>query len=350
MQRRVVLVAVVWLAAAPTLAQKDHARIAVPFYRPADAMHGLYRQVLVPRAEAFAVQAARLPVMLQAHCAAGGGAASLAATRAAWVDVLLAWELLATVPLGPLIERRAMRALDFQPARPELIERAIARQPATASDMQRIGTPAKGLPTLEWLLWTRPVASQTPACSYAQRVAEELAREAQALRDAVGKAAAADWDEARGDAAFAEFINQWIGAAERLRWTQIDKPRKEAATRGRAKPAFPRAASGQTAASWQRQWQVLREGAVHDGGALPRPGDGLVPLESYLRGRGLNELADAWAARIERTGAGLQGLQPGDNKRLDAAVRELAATKALAQDKLAPALEVSIGFSDSDGD
>jgi hypothetical protein len=338
------------LAAPLARAQKDHARVAVPLYRPADAMQGLYRQVLVPRAEAFAAQAARLPAALQTHCAAGGDAASLAAARTAWVDALAAWELLATVPLGPLIERRAVRTLDFQPARPELIERAIARQPTSPADMQRIGTPAKGLPALEWLLWTRPATPQTPACTYAQRVAEELAREAQALRDAVTKAAAADWDEARGDAAFAEFINQWLGAAERLRWAQIDKPRKEAATRGKSKATFPRAASGQTAASWQRQWQVLREWAVHDGGVLPRPGQGVVPLESYLRGRGLNELADAWVARIERNNHAMQGLRTEDNKRLDAAVREMVATKALAQDKLAPALEVSIGFSDADGD
>lgn len=341
------------LGAGLAQAQQDHARVAVPLYRPSDVMQGLYREALQPHAAGFATEAKTLPAALAALCQAQGkaaGAAKLEAARAAWVKTLAAWDALATLPLGPLIERRALRTLDFQPVRPELIERAIARRPASLADMQRVGTPAKGLPALEWLLWTRPVAPQSPGCAYAEQVAEELAREAAGLSEAVAAAAGEEWDEERGDAAFSELINQWIGAAERLRWAQIDKPRKEAATRGLRQPAYPRAASGQTAASWAREWQVLRTWAVFGGGVVPQPGQGVVPLETYLRGRGLNPLADRWVAQVERTTASLRGLRPGDSARLDAAVRELAATKALAEAELAPALEISVGFSDADGD
>lgn len=340
------------LAALPAAAQQDHARVAVPWYRPADVMKGLYRSLLLPRAEHFAQETQSLMPALQMLCAAPAGTSkqALEAARTQWARALAAWEVLAALPVGPLIERRALRQIDFQPTRPELIEKAIARHPSGAADMERIGTPAKGLPALEWLLWTRSAGPATPACSYAQQVGAELQREAQALRQAVQAAAEQEWDEAAGDAAFAEFINQWVGAAERLRWAQIDKPRREAAGKGRRAPVFARQASGQTASSWARQWRVLQELAVFEGGEVPQPGQGAVPLETYLRGQGLNPLADRWRAQVQRTQAAMHGLGPGDTRRLDTAVRSLAGSKALAEGEVASALKVSIGFSDADGD
>lgn len=330
-------------------AQAYHARVAVPFYRPAQAMQGLSRAHLVPRAQAFAEAAGRLPPLLREAC----GTPANERARAGWTEALAAWDDLAAVPLGPLIERRALRTLDFQPTRPELIDRAIARAPRGAEAMQRIGTPAKGLPALEWLLWSLPAAKRppgSPACAYAAEVADDLAREAAALASAVQAAADKEWDEERGDAAFAELLNQWVGAVERLRWAQIDKPRREAAAKGLRQPAYPRTASGQTAASWQRQWRAIGALAVFAGGAAPQPGQGAVPLEAYLRSRGLNPLADRWAAQVSRAGAAMQGLRPEHRGRLDTAVRELAQLKALAENELAPAVQVSIGFSDADGD
>jgi hypothetical protein len=344
------------VAASPLAhAQQNHAQVAVPFYRPSDAAQGLYRTWLQPRAEAFAREAAALPPPVRALCdvdpsSPAGTAGARDAARAAWQRGVDAWERLAVVPLGPLIERRALRQIDFTPTRPELIARAVQRQPSGEAEMDRIGTPAKGLPALEWLLWVRPAAPGTPACGYAVQVADDLARQAEALQQAVAAAAAQDWDEARGDAAFAEFINQWVGAVERLRWANIDKPRREAVTRGQRSPAYPRQASGQTAASWNRHWQALRDLAIFQGGEPARPGQGVVPLETYLRGRGLNPLADRWAAQVARAHTAMQGLQPTAGRGLDRAVRELAALKAMAETELAPALEISIGFSDADGD
>ncbi len=345
---KAVCIAIAALAsmAGPALAQSDHARVAVPYYRPADAMQGLYRGQLAPRARAFEQQAQALQPALRDYCA---NTQPLAAARQQWLATLDAWERLAALPLGPLIERRSLRQIDFQPTRPELIIKAIARQPAQAADLERIGTPARGLPALEWLLWTRPAAPGAPACDYARLLADDLLREAQALRSAFDRAAAEDWDETRGDTAFAEFINQWVGGVERLRWVQIDKPRREAASRGRA-PAYTRQASGQTAASWARQWQVLHDAAVFRGAAAPVPGEAAVSIETYLRGRGLNPLADRWLLQLQRSQAAMQSIKPGPARPLDAAVRSLARTKALAESDIAPALEVSIGFSDADGD
>jgi uncharacterized protein len=341
------------LAPSSARSQADHARVAVPFYRPAEAMQGLYRTWLLPHASVFFEATKELAASAREGC----GSLQTSRTREAWIRTLAAWDALAAVPLGPLIERRTVRTIDFQPTRPALIERAIARAPRGAEALRNIGTPAKGLPALEWLLWMLPPTQRgtdgalpAAACAYVAELANELLRESTAIAAAVRTAADAEWDEARGDAAFAELLNQWVGAVERLRWTQIDKPRREAATRGQRRVPYPRVASGQTAASWHRQWQAIESLATIAGDETPQPGRQAVPLETYLRGRGLNPLADRWRAQVGRTSGALQGLQPDGAAGLEHAVRELAALKALAEAELAPAVQVSIGFSDADGD
>jgi hypothetical protein len=333
---------------APAAAQRDHARVAFPFYRPAQAIAGLHAQRSAPASAAFLREADALTASLQAYC--GGDAAVPTETvRTRWRAAVAAWETLSTPAIGPLLERRSPRQIDFVPTRPELIERAVARAPADAAAMERIGAPAKGLPALEWLLWTRPAQPATPACAYAVQVAADVAREAAALEAGFKALVEREWDEEAGDTAFAEWLNQWIGGLERLRWQQMDKPLREAATTGKP-PALPRAASGGTAESWARQWATLREQAVLGERATPVLGAGLVPLETYLRGRGLNRLADRWVRQTERAERAMTGLRPTDRTRVAAAVRELAQLKRLAEGELAPALKVTIGFSDADGD
>jgi predicted lipoprotein len=73
-------------------------------------------------------------------------------------------------------------------------------------------------------------------------------------------------------------------------------------------------------------------------------------MESTLRSRGHNNLADVLARSTTNTGKAMQGLRIADQSRLLDAARELAALKRLVEDKVAPALGVTIGFSDADGD
>ncbi len=346
--RRLRLGMLLALSVGSAFAQQDHARVAVPFYRPAQVMAGLHLQWSAPRAVAFEREALALAETTGQWCGATPPL-PIDAVRDRWRATVAAWELLSTPAIGPLLVRRSPRQIDFVPTRPELIARAIERAPASAADMERIGTPAKGLPALEWLLWTKPVQPGTPGCAYAVQVAAEVAREAAALSLAFQALAQKTWDEEAGDTAFAELLNQWIGGLERLRWQQIDKPLREAASTGKP-AALPRAASAGTAKSWARQWQALRELAVFGQGSAPAPGSGMVPLETYLRGRGLNALADHWQRQLQRTDRAMQGLEPGDRARIAAATRELGRTKALAEAELAPALKISIGFSDADGD
>ncbi|HEX2010568.1 MAG TPA: imelysin family protein, partial [Roseateles sp.] len=248
MERRLFLLG---LAACGTAgAQTDWAREAVPAYTPLHLVLGLHRHWTLPRAEAFRTAAQRLSDGLD---------------RAGWGEAMLAWERLATPALGPVLTRRSPRQIDFAPTRPALIARAIQSAPRDVAALERIGTPAKGLPALEQLLWqAKPSEAEH---RYAQLLAEELLIEAKALQAGFAELAARapeDWSEEDALAGTAELLNQWVGGIEKLRWAQMEKPLRS------GKEALPRAASGLTAAAWAAEWQSLRGLALFEGRAGSR--------------------------------------------------------------------------------
>lgn len=289
-----------------------------------------------PRSAAFAQAAAALDTAVAAYCSAPAGLAeaSLDAARQRWLSALSSWERLAGVAVGPVLERRAQRAIDFTPTRPRLIEKAIRSAPQTPAAMELIGTPAKGLPALEWLLWTQPAAPTTPACAYAVQVAADLGREAGAL-------AAARPQTVAEAALVAELVNQWVGGIERLRWHGMEMPVRVALTAAApVAPDFPRRASGASAVAWAAQWDALR--------TLAEAGE--YSLAGQLRRHGRADVADALVAEVAATDTAMQALSDADNPALLAAAQRLAALKQRVENAVAPALGVSIGFSDADGD
>lgn len=339
------------LAAAPLRAQEVEANMAIPFYNTAHAVQGLYGKWYAPQSKAALQSAQSLRQALQVHCAAdaAGSAETLKAARQAYVQSAARWSALSAVALGPLVERRSARLVDFRPMRPALLKKAIQSAPANLAAMERIGAPAKGYPALESLLWTQPAAPQTPACAYAVLVAEEIAAELGLLEQGFAGLASQDWSE-DGDAtteAMAEFINQWVGGLERLRWADMEKPLRSA---GSKPPAWEHLASGSTLEIWRAHWQGLRALAVSVDRKIPQAGTDIVPIESYLRGRGLNPLADRWLKAVDDADAGMRAMNEPTAKAVDAATRPLSRLKRLMEGEVAPALEVNIGFSDADGD
>lgn len=288
-KRRVLLGCLLAAMACTATAQSNWAQVAVPSYNPADLMVGMHRAWTAPQSRTLASEASALTAAVTGHCTADGDpAAALQAARQQWRVTVTVWERLSAVAIGPVLERRSIRQIDFTPTRPALIERAILAAPQGVDAMARIGTPAKGFPALEWLLWTRPAQPGTPACAYAVEVARDIERESLALREAfesLAQRAPEEWDDERAVAGMSDFVNQWLGSLERLRWAQMEKPL-------RARQALPRAASGTTAASWLSHWQGVRTLGLFTGDLAPAPGQGLVPLETYLRGQGLNNLAN----------------------------------------------------------
>lgn len=331
-------------------AQADWRRVAVPLYTPPDFVRGYLRDHALPRARAWqqAIEALEL-VLTDRRDDAGDGAEDDAARRA-WREVAIAWSALSAVSTGPLIVRRSARRVDFHPVRVPLIERAIAQAPAGEHAMERIGTAAKGLGALEWLLWSREAPRDLPARAYALELAHDLRREADAVAAEFEAAASRQLDDESVMTWFAEIVNQWIGGLEQLRLQRLVRPVQEARARGARAPIPERPLARIDAAERAARWQSLQALAVLGSDPVPVGGEGLVPIETFLRGRGLNPLADRLRAAVQTADAAMQaagGDQPAPMTRAAGALRAL---ERLAEADVAPKLEVRLGFSDADGD
>jgi predicted lipoprotein len=330
--------------------------VATPYYSGEQALVGVYGHFLPPLTQAFVAESLRLVDTSARHCE---GQAPLAEWRDQWLSTLVAWQQLATPAIGPVLERRSQRQIDFWPTRPELLQKAIDKAPTNLADMERVGTPAKGFPALEQLLARgsaqRPLGAAD--CRFAQLTAQAVAQEAAALQTAFGVLAVKDWNAATEDAttAFGEWINQWLAGLERLRWAHIGKPLETQRSTGRRGPV-PYARTGMAAnlADWRAQWASLKTQArltLAQLNAPPPAGQALLPIEALLKGKGQLALAQRWAQAIDRVDSGMAALRPQPAEReLLALSQNMKAVTVLYQNEVAAALDVPLGFSDADGD
>lgn len=306
------------------------------------SIQAVHKDWMAPRAAQLAAASLRLTQALDIYCGASPALAELAQPRQAWRDAVDRWERLSAVAIGPVLELRMQRRIDFMPTRPRMILKAIKAAPAKAQDMELIGTPAKGFPALEWLLWSQPIQPATPACAYAVQVAKEIGVEAHAMEQGYRQAAGRALNAEAASTALGELVNQWVGGLERLRWANMEMPVRVAGTAGPdAVPEYARQASGVAAAAWAAQWDLLRTLAV---------GQGNGALAVVLKEKGQDKLADSLAEAVAKVDADMSGLVASDKTRILYTAKDLAALKGLVENEVAPALGVSIGFSDSDGD
>jgi uncharacterized protein len=328
-----------------------HAQVAFPFYSGEQALQGLYGHHMPARAHAFDAAAQDLLAAARRHCQGPDPSGALAA---AWRRALLAWAALSTPAVGPVIERRSQRLIDFLPTRTALLEKALRQAPQSLPDMARVGTPAKGFGAIDQLLR----APSSPAhCPYLVLVAEGIAQEASALRTGFDGLATRDWteDESQARSAFGEWINQWLGGLERLRWMHIEQPIQKARTAGDGRPpAFARQQMADNVAEWRSQWAALLAQASltpESRSQPPQPGQGLIPIEALLMGKGHIALAERWAAALAGASTAFEQLpaEP-DEATLMALSKTLKGVTALYQGEVAAALDVPLGFSDADGD
>ena len=301
------------------------------------AAQALYAQWLVPQSALASASAQQLQQQLQQYCA---GSSSLEDVRKQFTQASQDWASLSALAIGPHIERRTARMVDFQPMRPALLKSAMRKAPKDLAAMETVGAPAKGFPVAEYLLWTEVAQPRTPACQYASLVAADTAQELQALHRA--NQAAATQTQLDFDSN-AEFLNQWIGGVERLRWASMEKPLRSATA---SKPAqVTRAASQGTIANWQAQWNALRQLAVGD---AQHPDQ--VSIARLVGVQGWERLANEVRAAAQTTDAAMQTLNTVDLDSITPATKALSQLKHLVENDVALALDISIGFSDADGD
>ena len=338
------------VAPAPVWAQASWRRVAVPLYGPEDFVRGFVRGHALPRARAWQKACGTLAEAM-AHAQADSGPRGVDEARSAWKAAALAWAAVSAVATGPLVSRRSARRIDFQPVRPALVLRAIDAAPGGADAMDRVGSAAKGLGALEWLLWAPDAPRNDAARAYAREVANDLRGEADAVADAFAALAERELDDDAIAASFAEIVNQWIGGLEQLRMQRLVRPVQDARTRNARGPVLLRPWSGIDADDRAARWQALRALSVFAGADAPPRGQGLlVPIETNLRGRGLNALADRLRQGVLTADASLRAAGGNQSAAMGRAANAIERVKRLSEAELAAALQVRLSFSDADGD
>ena len=238
-----------------------------------------------------------------------------------------------------------MRRFDFWPTRPQQVEDAIANPPAASA---AIGVSAQGLAALEYLLFENPrrLSDEPARCRYAALLAGAFADEAAALAT-VWRGWRARWSKEDIDpkiskAALTDAFNATLGTLEQLRLRKLEKP---ARPRGDREPLFDAWRSGATRAHLLATFGGVR--VVLTGGVSG------IGLNSVVRGMGLHPLATRIENDVRAVAAALQALpavpsqNPSALKQATAAIARLQVT--LSGD-VAKALNVMIGFNESDGD
>ena len=348
------LVLLSWLGLLACASGMAGAVTAAPVVSDADAafVRKIYAGWYLPRAAEFAEQASRLTATLDTLCrteTAVDAAQAIEPARKQWTRTVQTWEALSAVRGGALLARRSPREIDFTPARPEAIQRAVRSAPADSRAMERVGSPAKGLPALEWLLWTQPVRSQSPECRYAHRVAAEIQAESLALQQAYGLSLQHGWDAQEVEYAIYEFLNLFDAGIQKLWWEDMHRPQQRAAT-GAKSASFSRSASGTTVQMWQLHWQALRRLAIEDAAAPDS-----LSLQAYLVAKGHPAEAGrlpVLVAEVDRTMANLDDAkdEAALNKRIGQAAAALKALQQFVEQDMAHALQFIISFFDEDGD
>jgi uncharacterized protein len=156
-------------------------------------------QVLVPEHADLAARTQELAAAATAFCVAPNSA-GMNDIRAAWHAARASQKKIDVFAFGPYSDPvlRLGPKLDAWPARPDTIMMLLAgTQPIDAASLANLGTPSRGMPVIEWLLYapgdaTTSLAAFTNSarrCAYLSAAATDAATNAAALRDA--------WDPAK---------------------------------------------------------------------------------------------------------------------------------------------------------
>ena len=265
-----------------------------------------------------------------------------------WISTMLDWERLAAVAVGPLVERRSARTIDFWPTRPAQIERILAagtESLTTVAQLESIGSTARGLPALEWLLWRRPANTNTQ--HYAQLLAQQVVNESGTLLEGYRSLAAAPRSEDEAASLYGDWFGQAVGGLDQLR---IKKMAPE--TRGKDSSVWVRGVSGQTAAAWQAQLEGLQVFLL--GSPALQAGHPERPVAGSLQGLLLgNDNLPASRKLQALTQAALRAgalAQPANAASLRTAVQALAQLSQYLSGLADTVLNITMGFTDADGD
>lgn len=318
--------------------------------------------ILLPLTQDFAVAAGKLAGTSQAFCA---GQRELRDVQAAWRDSQSAWQPLEMLQIGPTIERRTQRQVNFWPVRPKLLEPLLTDTSAIPPERtETLGASGKGLPALEYLLFPQDKTGGTVKkhCNALQALAADVKAEAEGL--------AADWREPDGgfarqlaeaglhpenspfasaDQALSDVVNLLIAGIDAVKARKVGKPLEKSSD----------GASLERIESWRA------------GTSLDHIRDNLRGFELMFFGAGKNGIGlDDYLASIDRSGLArvirgeldtaqkalaavrppLQNAVVTQRKQVEDLHKAIGRLQHLLETEVADALKVDLGFNANDGD
>ncbi|HCH62458.1 MAG TPA: hypothetical protein DFR83_06615 [Deltaproteobacteria bacterium] len=330
--------------------------------------------IVMPRLEATTAAANQLSSTADAFCAAPD-ADGLAASQAAWSDLMGVWKHGEAGQFGPVWMEpwRVGPKVDFWPARPDNIQEILDESfELTAESVSGLGTIHRGLPVLDWILFAEGddslAAFSDPStgerrCSYLTALAGDTANQMIILHDAWDPAGAnylanylspgptTDFMSTRET--MDELVNRAIFAVENVRLLKLGKPAGQSSG---GTPQLERVESPQSGRSLQNALDTLAGvESVVLGDYAGADGPGLLDAVSDPERRA--EIQSAFDMRYTAAVAAIEVVPPPLTESIythsaeltDAtnAVREL---QVVLQVDLAQALAVTIRFNDTDGD
>ncbi|MDP3188733.1 imelysin family protein [Limnobacter sp.] len=268
------------------------------------------------------------------------GDLSLSALKKRYSEAYLAWLELSAVVIGPLLENNTVRQIDFRPLREKLLARAINKQPKGEQAMALVGSPAKGFPAFEYLMFQPGFKPGSAECEYAHEVVKDIQRTVGGLQ----------WKELPENMQL--YFNQVVGALHNLSWERMEKPllkNKDSQTETGASE-WPFSALDLSKKAWVAQWRGIQHLLVLNSAMVPQANRHVVPLEAYLRGLGQIELADTLMKHSDAANTALQANDVAKPATIEQSVKALKVLKGFMEQDVAKGLKVSIQFSSSDGD
>lgn len=166
-----------------------------------------WNDVLAPELTRLGDETSALSDRVEGFCATPSGP-SLDAARSQFAHAHSSLKRQEVFAFGPYVEEplRFKTRLDFWPARPDTIEQTIADETVNLDGIDILPGPAKGLPVIEYLLFTTDAGDLTAfegrRCDYLQAIADQASDQSRALYDA--------WNPADGGY-YSELLNPGTG-------------------------------------------------------------------------------------------------------------------------------------------
>ena len=320
--------------------------------------------VVAPAFKALAGETGRLVQAADAFAAAPSrdGFANL---RVSFELVSDAWMAAEFYHLGPLGSEQRADRFEYWPEKRPIIDKQLNALIANPSDdaleprrFAQASVAVQGLPALERMLYG-DAARQILSAGPEQKARIAVIRAIAHNLDALAKELANAWDQALGDprtaaAPFAPDPNEAAAQlyADLVSGIQIARAQKLAGPRGQAlETAKPKAAeqwrSGRSLRDIKLNLGALNAAVLGPHGFATLLGSDQAPLKQ--------ELAQAFDAAMAATDAvpepmDQQVADPEGRRTLGALLAAVTQVSYLLQQKMAPALGISIGFNELDGD